>query len=70
MRTAGVGKIVIETNKETGLDDVELTLDNGQVLKFSGVGRSELRHVRSELEYWHFSLSVDRIPEIDMEDPA
>jgi hypothetical protein len=46
-----VGRIVIETNKETGLDEVELTLDNGDVLKFAGQGRSELHFVRGEQEW-------------------
>lgn len=46
-----MGRIVIETNPETGLDEVELTLDNGDVLKFAGQGRSELHFVRGEQEW-------------------
>lgn len=46
-----MGRIVIETNPETGLDEVELTLDNGEVLNFVGQGRSELHFVRGEQDF-------------------
>jgi hypothetical protein len=45
-----VGRIVIETDPETGMDHVELTLDNGQTWIFHGQGDSELKHVRPEPE--------------------
>lgn len=45
-----MGRIVIETDPETGLDKVELTLDNGQTWRFEGRGDSELKHVRPEPE--------------------
>lgn len=41
-----MGRIVIETDPDTGLDDVELTLDTGQVIKFCGRGDSELKLIR------------------------
>lgn len=45
-----MGRIVIETDPETGMDHVELTLDNGQTWIFHGQGDSELKHVRPEPE--------------------
>jgi hypothetical protein len=45
-----VGRLVIETNKETGLDEVELTLDNGKVWRFKGKGESELRLIPGHTE--------------------
>lgn len=59
-----MGRIVIETDPESGMDHVELTLDNGQVLKFHGVGRSELRHVRGEQEWIEVGDSIrsEKIP--------
>lgn len=55
-----MGRIVIETDPETGLDKVELTLDTGQVLKFQGNGRSELHFVRGE-QGWVSMPTVDGI---------
>lgn len=55
-----MGRIVIETDPETGLDKVELTLDTGQVLKFQGNGRSELHFVRGEQEFIDVGGFVDQ----------
>lgn len=58
-----MGRIVIETDPETGLDKVELTLDNGDVLKFAGKGRSELHFKRGEQEWIDVGGFVDeKIP--------
>jgi hypothetical protein len=59
-----VGRLVIETDPETGKDHVELTLDNGQVLKFHGNGSSELRFVRGEQEWIEVGDSIrsEKIP--------
>jgi hypothetical protein len=46
-----VGRIVIETDPQTGMDHVELTLDNGQVMIFHGQGDSELKFVRGEQDW-------------------
>jgi hypothetical protein len=84
-----VGRIVIETDPETGMDHVELTLDNGQTLIFHGQGSSELKHVRPEPEmvdvgtaghheyipglrepdHWHFSIEIDKIPGVIINEP-
>jgi hypothetical protein len=52
-----VGRIVIETDPETGKDHVELTLDNGQVMIFHGNGDSELAYHRAEVEQVDVSTS-------------
>lgn len=58
-----MGRIVIETNPETGLDEVELTLDDGSVLRFAGKGRSELHLRRGEQEWVDVGGFVDeKIP--------
>ncbi|HVX91139.1 MAG TPA: hypothetical protein VHC20_05975 [Candidatus Paceibacterota bacterium] len=46
-----MGRIVIETDPETGKDHVQLTLDNGQTLIFHGDGNSELRLHKAETDY-------------------
>lgn len=54
-----MGRLVIETNKETGLDEVELTLDNGKVWRFKGQGESELRLVPGHTEWVDVSTPGD-----------
>lgn len=61
-----MGRIVIETNPETGLDEVELTLDNGDVLNFTGQGRSELHFVRGEQEW----VSIPTTDNVDHKTPG
>lgn len=61
-----MGRIVIETDRETGLDHVELTLDDGSVLRFAGKGRSELHFVRGEQEW----VSIPTTEGVDHKTPG
>jgi hypothetical protein len=59
-----MGRLVIETNKETGLDEVELTLDNGKVWRFKGKGESELRLIPGYTEMINVGTPDDPDAEI------
>lgn len=60
-----MGRIVIETDDETGETTVDLTMSNGQRVKFaSAYSSSEFRHVRPEpetIEFAELGGHVERI---------
>ena len=52
-----MGRIVIETDPQTGMDHVELTMDDGRVFIFHGNGDSQLAYHRAEVEQVDVSTS-------------